>query len=125
MLTAQLIPVNTLKGVLASTSTLSGELRSTSTLAGKLAHMSTLTGSLNASRNVLNGSLRGTATLTGKLTKPKIDADIYYGDTDITPSDTVRTLLTGGKMLLSDITIEPIPSNYGKITWNGLVLTVS
>ena len=52
-------------------------------------------------------------------------AEPYDGETTVTPSAETQTLRTGGTVLLSDITINPIPSNYGLITWNGATLTVS
>ena len=36
-----------------------------------------------------------------------------------------QTLATAEKTVLENIVINPIPSNYGLITWNGSVLTVS
>ena len=52
-------------------------------------------------------------------------ADIYDGPTTVTPSGNTQILATTGKALLGDVTVNPIPSNYGLITWNGSVLTVS
>lgn len=49
----------------------------------------------------------------------------YTGATIITPSRSAQTLYTSGKAVNSNITINPIPSNYGLITWNGATLTVS
>ncbi len=49
----------------------------------------------------------------------------YTGVTEITPSDEIQTLQTASMALYDNITINPIPSNYGKITWNGSTLTVS
>ena len=49
----------------------------------------------------------------------------YTGDTEVTPSAELQTLRTAGFMLHDDITINPIPSNYGLITWDGSTLTVS
>ena len=49
----------------------------------------------------------------------------YTGETTITPGDEEIVLPTTLKSLLTDITINPIPSNYGKITWNGSTLLVS
>lgn len=50
---------------------------------------------------------------------------IYHGSTDITPTDTAQVLDTQGMVISENIVIEPIPSNYGLITWNGSTLTVS
>lgn len=49
----------------------------------------------------------------------------YDGAVEFTPVDTTQTIATAGKVLSQNITINPIPSNYGKISWNGSVLTVS
>lgn len=51
--------------------------------------------------------------------------DWYDGEYEATPSENEQTLLTAGKVLAQDIVIQPIPSNYGLITWNGSTLTVS
>ena len=49
----------------------------------------------------------------------------YEGETVITPTQETQVLLTEQKSVLTDIIINPIPSNYGLIIWNGAVLTVS
>ncbi len=54
-----------------------------------------------------------------------ITADEYTGTTTVVPSPFQQILETTDKLLVTDIIVEPIPSNYGLITWNGSVLTVS
>ena len=49
----------------------------------------------------------------------------YSGATVVTPSSEAQVLQTESKVVLENIVINPIPSNYGLITWNGAVLTVS
>ena len=49
----------------------------------------------------------------------------YEGETVVTPSSQVQVLETDGFILADNIVIEPIPSNYGLITWDGATLTVS
>ena len=49
----------------------------------------------------------------------------YSGVTTVTPSEEIQTLQTEDKVVLENIIINPIPSNYGLITWNGATLTVS
>ena len=51
--------------------------------------------------------------------------DVYEGEIEFTPSAEVQTISTSDKLLQSDITINPIPSNYGLITWNGSTIMVS
>ena len=49
----------------------------------------------------------------------------YTGEYTVTPSAETQTLSTEGLMMTSNVTVNPIPSNYGLITWNGSTLTVS
>lgn len=53
------------------------------------------------------------------------DFDYYTGAYEVTPSAEVQTLSTQNLMMSQNVTINPIPSNYGLITWNGSALTVS
>ena len=50
---------------------------------------------------------------------------IYDGAYEWTPSESVQTIEIANKKALTNITINPIPQNYGLITWNGSTLTVS
>ena len=54
-----------------------------------------------------------------------ITGEHYSGPVVVTPGASVQTLSTAGLFVDEDITIEPIPSNYGLITWNGSFLMVS
>ena len=54
-----------------------------------------------------------------------VDGDMYDGSYSVTPSQQTQTLSTAGKIMAHNITVNPIPSNFGLITWNGSVLTVS
>lgn len=49
----------------------------------------------------------------------------YTGAYEYTPTEETQTIEISGKAATQDIIINPIPSNYGLITWNGSVLTVS
>lgn len=49
----------------------------------------------------------------------------YTGDYTVTPTGETQTLSTAGLMMTENVTVNPIPSNYGLITWNGSTLTVS
>lgn len=59
------------------------------------------------------------------VTRDYVEREPYTGDYSITPSAEAQTLRTNGLRMTDNITIEPIPSNYGLITWNGITLTVS
>lgn len=49
----------------------------------------------------------------------------YDGPYTATPSASAQVLATAGKLMTEDITIERIPSQYGLVTWDGSVITVS
>lgn len=51
--------------------------------------------------------------------------DLYTGETTVIPTTETQILATAGFQMPRDITIEPIPQNYGLITWNGSTITVS
>lgn len=52
-------------------------------------------------------------------------ADYYDGEYTITPSSEAQTIPVIGKTMRRNLTINPIPSNYGLITWNGPGIRVS
>lgn len=52
-------------------------------------------------------------------------ADYYDGPYEFTPEETAQTINIEGLAAREDIVINPIPYNYGLITWNGSILTVS
>ena len=64
----------------------------------------------------------GNAGVVIKLHEP---LPAYTGPTTVTPSQETQVLNTAALSVYEDITVNPIPSNYGLITWNGSVLTVS
>jgi hypothetical protein len=49
----------------------------------------------------------------------------YSGDYSVTPTEQGQTLPTAARQLNANIVIEPIPNNYGLITWNGSRIMVS
>lgn len=49
----------------------------------------------------------------------------YEGPYEVTPSSETQILNTKDYVCIDNITINAVPSNYGLITWNGTVLTVS
>lgn len=51
--------------------------------------------------------------------------DPYTGDYEVSPSTETQTLLTKHLRMTDNVVINPIPQNYGLITWNGSYLTVS
>ena len=54
-----------------------------------------------------------------------IERTAYTGPTEFTPSSEAQTVSVKNFRMTDDITINPIPQNYGLITWNGSTITVS
>ena len=53
------------------------------------------------------------------------DGEIYDGEYEFTPTGNEQVVNTAGKLLIENIRINPIPSQYGLITYNGSTITVS
>lgn len=74
----------------------------------------------------VNGSLSGVGSVDGSLSVPKGKAVApFVGDYNYIPTQQTQTIEINGLRATDNITIEPIPNNYGLITWNGSVITVS
>lgn len=50
---------------------------------------------------------------------------VYTGKYEITPSLETQTLETAYRVLTSNVVIAPIPSNYGKISYDGSTLYIT
>lgn len=53
------------------------------------------------------------------------EGEEYAGPYEVTPGPDMQVLRTERKVATKNIVINPVPSNYGLVTWNGSVLTVS
>lgn len=62
---------------------------------------------------------------SSQITRDFVDRDPYTGAYEVTPSQETQTLETYNKRMTGNVTVNPIPSNYGLITWNGAFITVS
>lgn len=49
----------------------------------------------------------------------------YTGSYEVTPSSTEQVLGTELRTMSRNLVVKPIPSNYGLITYNGSIITVS
>lgn len=84
-----------------------------------------LIGTVSAGATI-TGSVNATARLTGTLQVPSaVGVMPYDGPYEFTPTEETQTIEIEERTARHDITINPIPSNYGLITWNGVTLTVS
>ena len=76
--------------------------------------------------DTIRGTMSSQETVRGDITIPSsVGGDPYEGNYSVTPSAEVQVLNTQYKTMSQNVTINPIPSNYGLITWNGSTITVS
>lgn len=54
-----------------------------------------------------------------------IGTPYFDGDYTVTPTNTTQVLSMEGLRARQNVTVNPIPSNYGLITYNGSTITVS
>lgn len=112
-----------ISGTISAVGRLSGVLRGAS-LSGMLQGIGSITGNLAAQAS-MDGNLDPVGGLSGILSQPRGSVPEYRGDYTYTPSNAEQVVQINGKMATSNITINPIPSNYGLIAWNGAALSVS
>ena len=85
----------------------------------------TITGTLSEVA-IIRGTLSSTDGIVGEITVPEaVGGRHYRGSYTVTPSSEVQILNTKNMIMESNVTINPIPSNYGLITWDGTTLTIS
>lgn len=97
-----------------------------STISGRITTLdSALDGTLgDGSGAVLNGGLTSrSVSFGGAISRGGIEA--YTGDYEVTPTQSTQTLSTSGLRMTQNVKINPIPSNYGLIEWDGSSLKVS
>lgn len=84
--------------------------------------MEHLTGILQSAENLI-GDLTGIVVrdIGGGLSLQVLP---YTGDYEFTPAQETQTVAIAGRMATQNITINPIPSNYGRVSWNGAYLHI-
>ena len=53
------------------------------------------------------------------------NADEYDGPYEATPTEAAQTFATTGKLMVREFTVNPIPTNYGRITYDGTTIHIS
>ena len=59
------------------------------------------------------------------IARDYIERDPYTGSYEVTPSSETQTLSTKYLRMTDDVVINPVPSNYGLVTWDGTVITIT
>lgn len=87
-----------------------------------------ITGSVKTGAYAIKGNINSTSfTLTGKLIcgAGSSETSTYEGPYAVTPTRNTQTLPTANKKAITNVVVNPIPPEYGLITWNGSYLRVS
>lgn len=104
---------------------LNGEIECCNTLIGTINGIGNITGTISQVSE-LTGYVSGKSAISGVVQVYNGTAPPdYEGAYEVTPTEYTQTLETAEKRLLRDVVINPIPNNYGLITWDGSTLTVS
>lgn len=77
------------------------------------------------SLNIVFGAEKLNTSTGTPVVREIIERDPYEGAYEVTPSAEAQTLFTKNLRMVDDVVIKPIPNNYGLITWNGTVITVT
>lgn len=72
----------------------------------------------------LSGRLSGNSVVYGVIRQSN-DTPYYTGEYEATPNTEIQIFDTQGYRMSQNFTVNPIPNNYGLISWNGFELTVS
>ncbi len=62
--------------------------------------------------------------IANPIIKEYINVGPYMGNYTVTPTEETQVLPTCTKQMIKDLIVEPIPLNYGRITWNGRIITI-
>lgn len=54
-----------------------------------------------------------------------LGGSLYEGPYEFTPTRSTQIAHTSAARLSRDIIVNPIPQNYGLVTWDGSVITIS
>ena len=85
--------------------------------------MDKIVGTLSSPQSI-TGTLQGGNSIVGRVA---IGGSYrkYDGSYEITPTEYEQVLETSHRSMSEDIKVNPIPKNYGLITWDGSTLHVS
>lgn len=62
--------------------------------------------------------------ITSEISVPKFVNTYYDGPYEVTPAEEDQDLSTQGMVMRQNVRVGKIPSNYGRIAWDGNSLTV-
>lgn len=83
-----------------------------------------ITGSLSLLQDI-SGNISDPSSISGSAQRAEIERlPEYPGPYEVTPTQQAQVIDMAGKKASQNIVINPIPSNYGRVTWNGTSLII-
>lgn len=78
-------------------------------------------------KQIRQGGVHILGVSSGTLRPARVEttAPPYEGEYAVTPGAEAQVLETRGLRMTGNVIVNPIPQNYGLITWDGSTLTVS
>lgn len=114
-----------INGLLQGVGGMEGSLQEICVLQANMAGRKHLVCTLQA-MGTLSCVLAAVGAMMAELTIPKGGASPpFTGAYEYTPSQSEQVIPIEGYKAIQNIIIDPIPQNYGLITWNGSTITVS
>lgn len=118
----------------ANSATIGGDVSSTQRITSELSENGQITASIAGAGSVI-GEMKRAAALSGAVSaRQKLSGNLatvyiagaphYDGEYEVTPGEQEQIIYTALKVLQQNITVKPIPSNYGRIAYDGAVLSV-
>lgn len=101
-----------------------GDISNNHSLSGELSTKPSLTGDISQSKS-LSGKISNNDSLSGIIsTVYTATAPPYQGEYEVTPGEEEQVIKTQYQVLDKNIIVKPIPSNYGRIVYDGSILTI-
>lgn len=85
--------------------------------------MTNVRGTVGSSGRI-RADMSGKQRLTGDIRVTTSKGEQWGGSYVFTPDDDEQVIPVGGYIMANDIIIEAIPSNYGKVSFNGYALRI-
>ena len=121
---ADITSAQQIEGKIEQTAEICGSITSGGQITAGLAGTGALDAEITATQEI-TGAIDQVGEIQGKITLGSSGAEPYSGEYEVSPSEELQKLNTRGKIMTAEVQVNPIPPNYGLITWTGSTLIVS
>lgn len=92
-------------------------------IVGNISAQSTMTGSISVPAQITGIIHSEFAQLIGNISGITSSKQ-YTGEYEFTPAENTQIISINGLVATKNITINPIPNDYGRVIWDGVTLTI-